>query len=374
MKKALAILSFLVLLPMAAGAATYTATLTGDAVVPGPGDDGGSGLAVLDLQGTTLTYTILVSGVPDVTTAHIHEGAAGTSGGVVVDLSATFVNGTATNTVSVDAGTASAMQADPAGYYVQVHSDEFGDGAVRGQLEAGTSGGTTTLYFPVAAAISGVGDTFFKTDGRFVNRTGRTADLTIDYYAEGAAGHSAPTASGTATIAPGAQLVVNDAVAALFGVTNGKGAMVITSDQPISGDMRIYNDQVAAGDGTFGQFVRGLPMSAAYDSGVLPFLSNRPQSTGMDYRSNIGWFNPNASAVNVTFRGYDSDGTLLGEVSRSVNGYAQQQVNVASLWPALSDYGDFYVTFTADSGVFVYASVVDNVNGDALYVPAVDMN
>ncbi len=33
-------------------------------------------------------------------------------------------------------------------------------------------------------------------------------------------------------------------------------------------------------------------------------------------------------------------------------------------------YGNLYVTFTADAPVFFYGSVVDNVNGDAIYVPA----
>jgi len=50
---------------------------------------------------------------------------------------------------------------------------------------------------------------------------------------------------------------------------------------------------------------------------------------------------------------------------------AQEQMSVASLFPSLGDYGDFYVTFTADAGLFVYGSVVDNVNGDAIYLSAV---
>ena len=76
--------------------------------------------------------------------------------------------------------------------------------------------------------------------------------------------------------------------------------------------------------------------------------------------------------MTVTLTGYDASGALLGELDHTAAALAMEQLNVAELWPALADYGDFYVTYrtAGDAPLFMYASVVDNVNGDAIYVAA----
>jgi hypothetical protein len=138
----------------------------------------------------------------------------------------------------------------------------------------------------------------------------------------------------------------------------------------VSATARIYNDQRDAGEGTFGQFVQGLSMGGALQAGTIAFLSNEDPATGEGFRSNIGWFNPNPVPVSVVLRGWDTSGALLGEVEHTAGGYEQLQRNLGQLWPALATYGNLYVTFTADAPLFFYGSVVDNVNGDAIYVPA----
>jgi hypothetical protein len=365
------ILTAILLLPVAAVAQTYNANLNPGEVLPDPGPDGATGFAVVTFAGTTVNYSILVSGLGDITAAHIHEGAAGATGGVVVDLAASFVQGTAIGSTTADQATIDAIVANPAGYYVQVHTTDFAAGALRGQL-FGESPAPDTLYFPVAAAIAGQAGTFFRSDARVLNLSGGEATVTLSYFAEGADGNTEPTATSEQTVAAGEQLVLDDYVNELFGVTDGKGAVVIEPDRAVKAWQRIYNDQRDAGEGTFGQFAMGMAMDYAYPMGVLPFLSNEDPATGAGFRANIGWFNPSQSPVTVTLRGWDTSGTLLGEVEHTAAGWAQEQVNVAALWPALADYGDFYVTYATDGGehLFMYASVVDNVNGDAIYVPA----
>ena len=107
-------------------------------------------------------------------------------------------------------------------------------------------------------------------------------------------------------------------------------------------------------------------------AGAVEFLSNRPVDSGAGYRSNIGWFNPNDSNVTVTFFGWDADGTLSAASSRPPAATRRTSGVLDQLWPALADYGDLYVTFTASAPIFVYGSVVDNVNGDAIYIEATD--
>jgi len=368
--RVLAVTALLALVPVAAAAQTYTANLTAEAVLPNPGPEGATGFATVTLDGSSVSYNLLFSGVEDPTAAHIHQGAAGATGPIVVDFAASFTGGFAAGSVAADPTTVAAIASDPAGYYVQVHSTEFPAGALRGQLGTSAGGAEVTLYLPVVATVAGQAGTDFHTDARIVNRSGATAIVTLEYFRNGAGGSTGPTATAAIEIADNEQAVLDDMATQLFGVTNGAGGVKISSDQTVSAVARIYNDQRDAGEGTFGQFVQGLPMSGALQAGTIAFLSNEDPATGAGFRTNIGWFNPNPVPVDVVLRGWDTLGALLGEVEHTAGSYEQLQRNLGQLWPALQTYGNLYVTFTADAPVFFYGSVVDNVNGDAIYVPA----
>ena len=115
--------------------AGLSATLTGAAEVPGPGDLNGSGTAEIYInQGQgTLTYVINVGNIDPATAAHIHEAPAGKSGGVVVGLTPP-INGVSSGVVSISKELAKEIRKNPAMYYVNVHNAAFPNGAVRGQL------------------------------------------------------------------------------------------------------------------------------------------------------------------------------------------------------------------------------------------------
>ncbi len=349
------------LVPMMAAADhhgnTFTASLAGDA---------GTGFANLMIEGDTIAYTIVTSGMdPAPSSASLISGAS------IIDLEATFMAGSAAG--SVTSTLAPAVAGDPSAWMVEVTN---GTDVLSGTLH-GADGGDdtgTALYFPVAAALPGLGDTNFVTDARLLNMGADAIDVTIAYYAAGAAGNEMPTASVDVFIAAGEQAVVNDIVGGLLGQTDSKGAIVARADGDLIGSMRIYNDQTDAGLGTFGQYVQGQTMDYAMTSGSVLFLSNEDAATAMGYRSNIGWFNPNPAAVELTLTAYDANGSMLGTKTFSVNAMAQEQFGISSakLWPELAAYGDFYLMYSVDGdhGIFVYGSVVDNVNGDAIFVAA----
>jgi hypothetical protein len=369
--RVLAVAALLALVPFAAAAQTYTANLTPDDVAPSPGPDGASGFATIVISGTSITYNLLFSGVDDPTAAHIHAGAEGETGEVVVDFAASFTGGFAAGTVTSDQETVDAIVASPADYYVQVHSTDFPAGALRGQLGTTSGGAGATLYFPVVATVLGAAGTDFHTDARLVNRSGGTASVTLEYYPRGVGGNpSGPSETADVTIAPKEQAVLNDMATELFGETNGSGAVKIISDREIFGSARIFNDQRGAGLGTFGQWAQALSMSDALRAGTVQFMSNENPDSGEGFRGNVGWFNPNDSEVEVVLSAWDTAGTNLGSLEWTAGPYEQYQRNLGQLWSELSDYGDLYVTFTASAPVFVYGSLVDNVNGDAIYVPA----
>jgi hypothetical protein len=112
-----------------------TATLTGAAEVPGPGDPQGSGTVqvTLDPDKGEVCYELTVAHMPEATAAHIHAGAMGQEGPVKVTLDVPK-SGAAKGCARADAALIQAIIQDPAGYYVNVHTAAFPKGAVRGQL------------------------------------------------------------------------------------------------------------------------------------------------------------------------------------------------------------------------------------------------
>jgi CHRD domain-containing protein len=111
------------------------ATLTGAAEVPGPGDPDGGGMVQVTLNPdkNEVCYDLTVTKIDEATAAHIHEGAMGKEGPVKVGLDAPK-SGAMKGCKSADAAVVKDMMANPANYYVNIHSKDFPKGAVRGQL------------------------------------------------------------------------------------------------------------------------------------------------------------------------------------------------------------------------------------------------
>jgi hypothetical protein len=131
----------------AVGGNTLTATLTGAAEVPGPGDPDGTGTAEIRINPglKSVCYTVTWAGLDaPVWGGHIHVGNAGTAGDIVVTLFGgptlprTDYPGTFTVSDCVTTSVSSAQLADiidnPSGYYVNLHTDLYPGGAIRGQL------------------------------------------------------------------------------------------------------------------------------------------------------------------------------------------------------------------------------------------------
>jgi hypothetical protein len=110
------------------------ATLTGfnevdSAGRPGQGDPDGTGYACVDLTPEQVCWDIAVANIGAITEAHIHEGGARQNGPIRVDF-----EGVQTECAAADQARIDAIRADPGGFYVDVHTEEFPDGAIRGQL------------------------------------------------------------------------------------------------------------------------------------------------------------------------------------------------------------------------------------------------
>lgn len=115
------------------------------------GTAGGFGFAKIriDLVTSQLCYRLSVSATDAATAAHIHKGAAGANGPVVVPFAAP-IDGLSNGCVNITADLAAAISTSPGDYYVNVHTSESPNGAVRGQLD--WLGGQPDFRFPSATA------------------------------------------------------------------------------------------------------------------------------------------------------------------------------------------------------------------------------
>ena len=139
---AMLLASLIVMMSLATVSAqtTLSTSLSGDEEVPGPGDKNGKGWVTLAVEPETGTicYEGKVQAIGrQLTGAHIHVGAFGVAGDVVVDLDpfgADVTGNKATHCVTTTPAIAAQILATPANYYVNVHTTAYPAGAIRGQL------------------------------------------------------------------------------------------------------------------------------------------------------------------------------------------------------------------------------------------------
>lgn len=128
---------------------TLTATLAGVTEGDNPGDEDGSGTAsiVIDPAAGTACWTLNVADIEPVTQSHIHIGAEGESGDIVVPLDVDGFEASSEGCIEPmeDAAVLQEIVDNPAGYYVNVHTADFPAGAIRGQLAASANPPNTAL-------------------------------------------------------------------------------------------------------------------------------------------------------------------------------------------------------------------------------------
>jgi hypothetical protein len=349
------------------------AVATGANEFPGPGDTDALGMAVFTLSGTTLTYNALEQNMAAPNASHIHRGAPGVAGPVVITLANSYPGDRATGTATVPQTLLEEILGNPTGFYFNIHNGDFPNGAVRGQVV--TQPFAELAYFPIVGHVDGLNGTRFVADVRVVNGTSAPSTATLEFFPSTPAGLPAASVTRGVIVAPGEELVVNDVVSSQFSTT-GLGALKVGLADPMTAGVRVFNDLRPTDGGTTGFFIRPKGLSDAATSGVLPFLSQASTEaiqTGDGFRSNIGWFNPNSTATTATFTAHRaSDGTVLGTVAVPINGLQQTQQAVFQLISTVAaadqTQGDFYVTWTSTLPVYVYAAVVDNKTGDVVYV------
>ena len=117
---------------------TFQLSMSGDQEVPGPGDEDGQASGTLSIDDATnlISWSFTYSNIANPAAMHIHTGAAGEGGGVLIPLNVEMGGepGTLVGSTTGDDADVMAILASPSDYYVNIHNADFRPGAIRGQL------------------------------------------------------------------------------------------------------------------------------------------------------------------------------------------------------------------------------------------------
>ncbi|MCB0216898.1 MAG: DUF11 domain-containing protein, partial [Chloroflexi bacterium] len=146
-----------------AGLVGWRALLVGANEVPPVATSAmGQATFVLDTSSRVLTYAIQLADIDNVVGAHLHAGAAGVNGAIQVGLFAGAPPAPSPTEplqgqVTLTPAQVTAISANPAGFYVNVHTSDFPAGEIRGQLALTRN---APLRCPIGSLGAGEGRAF----------------------------------------------------------------------------------------------------------------------------------------------------------------------------------------------------------------------
>jgi len=227
------------------------------------------------------------------------------------------------------------------------------------------------VTLPAAASIVG-GAPFFSDVRAFNTSYTDNLQVTATYRCFiASAGTTCPATAPTSTftLAPRQSQAFDDMVATTFNAPNTAGGVEFDfsgNSNELVVTSRLFS---TVPEPTVGMFIPALENSEAYPTTVLTSIRNG--GSGQGFRTNVGVFNPEDSAVDVTFRIFDENGAALGSaVTRNVPGHSGLQLsgifNTAGAGGTATD--NAVIVVSAATQVFSYAAVIDNNTTDPIFV------
>ncbi len=233
-----------------------------------------------------------------------------------------------------------------------------------------------------AAQLPGVNDTYWRTNVRLFNSSSKTSQITVEFRPIGWGNN---TAGATVPVNPYATLVLDDIIAwghqqGLFGTDVKKAALRILYSNADNVAPVVTSETFTsppAGGGTYGQLGPGIevvPNSTAPTLWITGIRNNGP-TTG--FRTNYSLLNLRNTAVsNLVLTLLDPAGQTLATQSVNLGAYEYRQDSLAKLFgnnPAAISPNPLAVKVAVPDGsdIQAYTSVVDNLTGDPVLIPAV---
>lgn len=244
------------------------------------------------------------------------------------------------------------------------------------------------LIIPVVGHVGGYRSQW-QSDVRVAN-TGATPVTYALRFTPTDTDGTAATSSSTFDVQPGETVALDDVVQSWFGVLSGTGSLelrAITDADEDSGATPMASTVVSSRtyttsgsgttfpEGTYGQFVPAIPrgefVSKSGDSADVLTLLQIAQSSR--FRTNLGLVEGSGEPATARVRVYDKSGGKLTELSVPLQPGEQKQLNgFLEQRGIAADDARVDVDATSGSGrITAYASVIDNVTSDPIFVSPV---
>ena len=215
----------------------------------------------------------------------------------------------------------------------------------------------------VVARTPGANNTVWRSEISILNSEESDQVLELRYLPS-----SGPMLTATREVGAGELFFSEDVIEDVFPTApNGAGSLHVFAQKGLVVNSRTYN--VLPDDSTVGQAIPGLAKGDMARPGEVWLLDSLKQTK--DFRCNLGFAEYEGSNTEVTVVLFDTDGAslfFLASKKYSVPALGQFQVNKVFNDMGLS--GEFreaiaYVSVASEGGgLYVYASVVDNAQGD----------
>jgi PKD repeat protein len=232
---------------------------------------------------------------------------------------------------------------------------------------------TVSALVPYRALVSvatfggGAGGTSWRTELNLFNAGSQGASVALVFL---------PSAGGSMItrnlyLAPRQLATYANALFDLFSIPSGAGALAIeASSAGASADLRVSSRTFTTGTvGTYGQAVPDVQSEALektlYITGIAATAS---------YRTNVGLVNRGGAAMNATLTLLSRSGAALSTKNVSIPANSFQQAPLASFFPEINgashDVLTMRIVAAASDAISGYASVVDNLTQDPVYIQA----
>jgi subtilisin-like proprotein convertase family protein len=216
---------------------------------------------------------------------------------------------------------------------------------------------------PAVLYSDGANNTRWRSDLWLTN--GHAGDAPVIFTFRPAAG--GPERSASTVVRTGETFSFLNVLAYLQQPSGSLGQLSI---QTVPGVLATSRTWTTGDAGSFGQFIPARALDEAIGAGDAPRQTVQLESSAF-YRTNVGAAEVAGQAVTLRFRVYNGAGVLIAQSDRGVVANGLMQFNLAEIGVAAVTNGRVSIEVTGGSGrVLGYASVVDNLSGDPIYIPA----
>lgn len=224
---------------------------------------------------------------------------------------------------------------------------------------------TNGYIIPACALAYGAYGSRWVTDVKIHNPENKNVSFRIFYLPTQI--NNLNASSGDFTLGSNQTLSIPNILRVLFGLTDGVGAILITpleNSPNLLITSRTYN---LTEQGTYGQFIKGYPVSRFISSGTKGYLLGLQKDSRM--RTNVG-FNSLSEGANFKITLINGIGTDLA--SKEINLPPNSHLQINDIFGDLQVPGNsnsYAIVEVLSGKVFSYASVVNNQSSDPIFVP-----